>query len=649
MPRETYVALAHKMHGQVMSMSKEKWAPRSDGWELVERPLPFYLDEYVEKYRATGPDRSNLKQALQDFRKKNKANYPNFIPKLSNASEAELQKRMQHADACLTAMAQVVLEEEDRMRCMYDTIGHLFGKNGTAKTLLGADWQLSNIPEKDRTNIAGQLDAMRGFQEMMDTGDGPEAQEHNERIVMLMALNERKISEADYRTIRESQLAARYPQDYREKIQHELDHSFDELFDTIQRHVEAKRTRRNSPEMKKHFENICDVNETDPTTLRDAYRAIFESSSAIGTNGTHVERSFESMYKNRDGSRIILSDNQKKLLKQWEDDDCEYGCKLAAPTAMANPYSAILDQQELTDFMLGAPVLPPRKNTTELSALSDFCAGIATFAIRTRESESYKAAKEAQTRELLERTGMQDAVKTDTIHPEIHVYEKDGRKLIVRNEHDVWGDPHIRADVPGQLINYDLQVRLSELDELCVSRDQGRGSTAYTNMRIALHEMQDAALSDNPSADELDVLQQKFENLQEKVNLYMERKRRQRVAKGDMEVVGGSPYEKQRISFARELQAFTQDKLAAIQSIRVHQTTMQHELDAADVDLREPAMRELEEEQIQRVRTSIVEITEEKNAEAGMKALNEKMMPKKSEKKEISKSENEMKSPRKLG
>lgn len=136
-----------------------------DGWELVQQPLSDHMNQSVEEYRVTGPDRSNLKQALLDFRKKNKDRYPNFIPKLSNASEEELQKRMQHADACLTAMAQVILEEENKPKCMYDT---------------------------------------------------------------------------------------------------------------IKSHVETKRGRRRSPDMQAHLQCICDVNETDPEKLTNAYRALLE-------------------------------------------------------------------------------------------------------------------------------------------------------------------------------------------------------------------------------------------------------------------------------------------------------------------------------------------------------------------------------------
>ncbi len=631
MPIRTYGALDVKFSDKVDKMEKEKWAAKQAGWEFVERPISYYMDQYLEEYRASGPDRSNLKQALRDFRRQNKEQYPDFIPKLSNASEEELQKRMSHADACMTAMAQVIFEKKKPFLCMHDTIDRLFGKNGTAKQLFGEEWNLSNIKEIDKNNIDGQVNAMRGLYELMDTGDGPEAQERNERVVMLMALNEKKISDEDYRTMRESQLSARYPEDYREMVQQELDHRFDKLFEMMQEHMEEKKARRNAPEMEEHLKAVFDRDETDPTKLHDAYSALFNNLSEIGMNGGYMRATMPGAYENQDGSKLKLSDEQMKRMKEWEDDDCEYRSKLTLPCSMANPYSAILDQQELADFMLIVAKRPEHVAEGQLNTLKEFCIDVADI-LDERDSEQYKAEKEKQTEKILEDTGMQDAGKTDTRHPQISVYEKDGRKLIVSNEHDLFGNLHVRADVPGQLINYDLQVRLSELDELCISRDQGRGSGAYTNMRRALHQMQDATLSNNPSAEELNALQQKFENLQEKVNVYMERKRRQRVAKGDMEVAGGSPYEKKRISFARGLLRFTQDKLAAIQSIRDHQATMHQEL-GAEVDPRESAMQEPKEEVPKKERISIQELEGKKKEKVGTKVSNGKNAPQKQENK----------------
>ncbi len=630
MPRETYDSFQSKLDDMAEKMAKERWLPLEDGVELVQRPLSYYKEQYLQEYLASGPDRRNLQQALKDFRQKNKADYPDFIPKLSGASEEELQQRMQHADACMKAMADVAFAEVEHSVCMYDTINRLFGQKGTAKALLGPDWSLSGILEQDKLDVTCQLTGMRGLQDLMDTGNGPKAQEHNERAIMLMALNERKISEADYRTLRESQLKDRYPQDYQNMVEKELSNSFGELFEMVRESVESRRVKRYSPDMDQHIACISDMNETDPEKIGKAVTAVFGYGSQIAFSGTNIMHAMQAIYKNPDGTKLQLNPYQQQLLKAWEDEECDYRRLQQSPlSAMANPYAAILDQQELTDFMLMTPMAANHPDQHPLDAWSDFCLGVATFSIGTREKAPYISSKEAQTREILEQAGMQDAVKTDTMHPEMQVYEKDGQKLIVRTEHDLRGDPHVRSDVPGQLINYDLRARLSELDELCSDRDQGHGSKAYTNMRNALHALKDTTLSDNPTSAELNALQKNLTNLKEKVDAYMARKRKQRTAKGDMEVIGGKPYERLRISFARELDAFTQDKLAAIQTIRDHQATMQRGMDVINVgpqapEAHAPAMREPEGNQLQKVLTNINELTLQQAQEKAEKAPHEK-------------------------
>ncbi len=621
MPRETYEAFSNAMVADATTLGQERWEPRMQGTTLVQHPLSYYLDRYVQTFKATGPDRSNLKGALRDICKKNKSDHPNFAPKLFNASEEELQKRMRHADACMEAMKDAILDGAEQRLRMYDTIAHLFGPNGKAKELLGPDWELSGIRPEYKSQISFQINSLRFMWDLMDIRDVPEAKEHNERAIMLAALNERKISEEDYRKIRESQLKDRYPETYQSMIKQELEHSFDEMFDMMRASVETKRAKRNSVEMQRHLACVCDVNETDPKKLSNAYRALFDGCSEIGMNGTYIHGEIQRVYKNPDGSKIKLTQQQLDILKIYETEDCKYRNQMSIPAMMANPYSAILDQQELADFNFVDPKLPP-KSVAHMNAL--FLVGVgANTIIDNRRSEEYRAAKETKTRTLLESTGMQGAEKRDTQHPGIHVYEKDGQKLIVRNEHDIFGDLHVRADVPGQLISCDLNLRLSELDETCAERDQGWGSKAYTAMRNALHALKDTTLSDNPTAAELKAFQKKLEDMQEKVDAYMERKRRQRTAKGDMDVIGGKPYEQQRISFARELGAFTQDKLAAIETIRNHQAVMQRGLGEINGDPNQPApaMREPEPNGVnpQRRLTNIREITKARDAENAAK------------------------------
>ncbi len=616
MPKETYETINGKLRTEVTNMAKRKW--QQPDFEIIEKPISELLDERMKEYKATGPDRSNLKQALKDLQKTQNSRYPNFIPKLLDASEEELQQRMRHADACMEAMRGSLLVEQEQLLCMYDTVDRLFGKGGSARKVLGADWHPSKISPEDRDDLTKVVSSFRGLQELLDLGTGPEAQERNDRVIMLMALNERKISEEDYRTLRESQLSARYPDNYQEMVQRELDHPFDELFDMIRQSVESKRALRYSPEMEKHRACIADVNETDPNKLAAAYDALYTAGcSHIAFVGSSMLAAMKSEYKDRNGVCPLTKAHQD-LMKAWEDDECEYQKTLHASAVMSNPYSAILDPTEFTDFEMVMPVLPESAAGDAMHALKDLGNSTASETQYVRISERYQAARDARIQEQLAHAGMQDAVKKNTQHPEMHVYEKDGKQLILKNETDLDGNPHVRADIPGKLINFDLKQRLSELDERCQERDQSWGSKAYTEMRKALHAMQGATISDNPSAAELKALQQKLENVQQKVDAYMERKRRQRVAKGDEEVIGGKPYEQERIRFARELGAFTQDKLAAIESIRSHQANMQRGLDAA-VNGPQEAMREPEGGDLHRVRTSIHEIVNEKNAEAGGK------------------------------
>ncbi len=619
MSKATYQSIKNKLEDDVKSYSRERAVARSMDAVLVSRPLSYYRDKYIKECRASGPDRKDLRGSLRKFWKKAKLSCPNYVPKLFNASEEELQRRMRHADACLEAMSDACMEEAKYAGQMVDTIDSLFGAKGSARKLFGEKWSLSNLTEEEKENPDAVLQGLRGLKELLDLRDTPEARENNERVVMLMALNERKISEADYRTMRESQLKARHPQTYQKMIKDELEHSFDELFKMMQTHVETKQAKYHSADMKKHRECIVDMNETDPQKLREAYKVVFSGTSEIAMNGKWIAGKLEGVYKDRNGRPIQPTEQQKSLLRQYESDEIDYRSEITPLSAMANPYTAILDQHELVDFIMPTLATYEHEAKNEIDALFDFTVDTGEMFMLIRGTEDRQQSIEAQLKEVLERTGMQDAVKKDTKHPETHVYEKDGQKLILRNEYDVFNNPHIRADVPGKLINYDLNARLSELDEICIERDQGWGSKAYTEMRNALHVLKDAKLSDNPTTAELNALQKKLEDMQKKVDAYMERKRRQRVAKGDHEVIGGKPYEQKRISFARELGAFTQDKLAAIETIRNHQAVMQRGLGEINADLNQPApaMRESRpaEDHPRLTLTNINELLKEQNAE----------------------------------
>ena len=635
MPRETYQLLVNQLMDVVLKRERDRW--EHPDFEVIEKPLSDVMDEYVQEYMASMPDRSNLKKVLADLQKKQRRVTPNFAAKRINASEEELQQRVRHADACLKAMGDAILAEVEHMTCFYDTVDRLFGKDGSARKLFGKNWRLSGVEPGTEDRVTSHISSFRNMQYLMNTSPGPEAKAHNERVIMLMALNERRISEEDYRSMREAQLSARYPENYQKMVQQELDHRFDELFDVIRKDVESRRALRNSPEMEKYRACIADVHETDPDKLEEAYGMLYTAGCCnVAFAGSSIANKMQEVYKDENGVSRITED-QQKMMKAWEDDECEYQKTLQSTSLMANPYSALVDLPELVDLGIWIPEAAANVIGDARHGLKDL--GVSTvYESSERQSESYQASKETQTQEHLLHAGMQGAVRRDTQHPEMHVYEKDGQKLILKNETDLDGHPHVRADIPGKLINYDFTTRLSELDERCRERDQSWGSKAYTEMRRALHAMQGTMLSDNPSAAELEALQQKLENVQQKVDAYMERKRRQRVAKGDAEVIGGKPYEQERIRFARELGAFTQDKLAAIESIRVHQATMQRGLDAA-VNGPQEAMREPAGGDLHRVRTSIHEIVHEKNAEAVEKKQQEKKSSKKPEKKAAAKSD----------
>ncbi len=530
-----------------------------------------------QSFLKFGPDRKNLKKSLKEYRKNNPGH---SAAKFLTATEAELQERMRHSSLCFDAMMDVAAEAAQKRVCLDETIARMLGKDAS-------------------------LNALRCMWDLMETGKTPEAKDHNEHVVMLMALNEGDITDEQYRQFRVKQLTEKAP-NAAEIADNELNDRANALFTLMKKKAEA--LHKEAEGFEQALQDIMNVQEMDPEKLKKAYKIVDAATCSLLRCGNSAMNDAKTHY-----GWDFTPEEERWIKTNMDDFGCANDRAARLVSNVANPYFAILDSVEL----MGSFDKPTLKKGEDLvfSPLARFCHEAQFQAGGELITNIGEVEKDFKTE--LNRLGMRDA-RGEEHSLFFKIYKKDGDVLVTKNE-VVSRSPistKVELDAAGDLVGERFRSEIEDFCEMCDARNKWTSSKAFNKMKDELKGLRNTTLSSNPSSEELDRFEKGIEALKKKTEIYLEKKQKD-IAKRNKGTEGKNDYEKNRIDFAKKLKAFTEEKLEQLQLVKAHQMTRQKQM-AAERDL---------EAEPQRGRISVKDLDEKfgiQNQASGRKTVFQK-------------------------
>ena len=530
--------------------------------------------QVAKEVLANGPDVKDLGKSLDEIYENQRKYYPNFQPprfrdpadnpnisvEENAAAKAEAEKvrqeRYRYSQECLNAQLNALKNQAQRDYVFHDTAKQLFK------------------PEELRE--ANGISRRRWMQHLMMLngvdGDEKTCREHNETVVMLVALGEKQIT----------------PEQFEEKRRDW--YIKNQIYDAQKAAEQARTDREKAPDIL--FGMLTDRISKAPKP--DAFKKA--SKDILSEDAEKTEGGLDAAYKVLMDSGVYLMYNAGNCMvdlydfgiqKTPEEADrfkveCETASSELQPytvmaTQAANPYNAIFDPVELLRGDVFAFQNQPGQNK-DTSMLYTFS---------TENNRGVDALQHWKRQEALKRFALEDyrdprrgLIPTPSTpcesDPDLTVYSRNKRTIIcaredVRLENGEFS-VKFRFDVPGRYIDGSLLGGVAELWRKCenVPRSKNKQTAAaFDVMREALGELRGVTVGEKAEPAKVAALEAKLMALQKVAGGY-DTLNRADLRKAKPSKGGKDPGEK----LCQDINQFIAGTVARLDTVKQHNATI---------------------------------------------------------------------------
>ncbi len=490
-----------------------KQPPIGKPGELLKKlPLDEALKKLRQKLEEDAPDRDHLPEALEAFRKiEAYGNSPkDFHPSYENDVK-EMQRRYDYSAQCRNSL----------LKCYATRI---------------QQYQRWDQIVRDHPEIEPGTGSHRWRERLLRADNTPEAHFHNERVVMLSALKDRKISEMEFKNQRYQAYlgAGKTKKEARRLAKEEFENPADCLMELFQNRINETIAR--IPQIKAAFTDVLNGTARD---LDAAYRLVEDDGIYLMMNSADAVEELKGDLKNFAAREKDI----KKQVKEWDTLGCTMLTTQEFVEDVANPHYAYLDPRELQKINVGFLQLEPEDPLS-----------IYTTAVHANMLKEEIYGMES----TLNKYGFKEGANENLEGSGIMVYHRDGKSLVFPVESTEWKNGqlqfHVNEKAPGRLVDKNLDQDVAhyqaELDKLGVN-----AQSPMAGIGSALAALKDVQLGDDPEEKTHRDVTKKFENLKEVAEFYLT----------------APEAEPQKVKLVKNLKSFADVKLKQLADVRSHQ------------------------------------------------------------------------------
>ncbi len=530
--------------------------------------------QVAKEVLANGPDANDLGKSLDEIYENQRKYYPNFQPprfrdpadnpnisaEENAAAKAEAEKirqeRYRYSQECLNAQLNALKNQAQRDYVFHDTAKQLFKPE-----------ELRETNGISRRRWMQHLMMLNGVD-----GDEKTCREHNETVVMLVALGEKQITPEQFEEKRrdwyiknqnyDAQKAADQAHADREKAP---DLIYGMLIDRI-----GKAPKPN--DFKKASKDILS-GEAGKTQggLDAAYKVLMDPGVYLMYNAGNCMDDLHDFGI----QRTPEEDRRFKVECETASSDLQPYTIMA--TQVANPFNAIFDPVELLRSGVVAFQRQPG-HEKDVSMLYTFS---------TENNRGVDALQHWQRQEALKRFALEDyrdfrhgLVPTPSTpcesDPDLTVYSRNGRTVIcaredVRLENGEFS-VKFRFDVPGRYIDGSLLGDVAELWDKCEKVPHSKNkqtAAAFDVMREALSELRGVTVGEKAEPAKVAALEKKLVALQGAATMY-DTLNRADIRKAKPSKGGKDPGEK----LCEDINKFIAGKIVQLNTVKEHNATI---------------------------------------------------------------------------
>ena len=507
-------APAGKAAGDAAKAEKKQQPVKKPGRLLKNLPLDEAMKMLSQKLEDDGPDRDHLPEALENFRKVKALvgiSPENFHPSYEN-NVKEMQRRFDYSKQCREAL----------LKCLETRVKQYQRWDQIVEGLQG---------------IQPDAGSHRWRERLLRLDDTPESRLHNERIVMLSALLDGKISERAFKDQRYQAYrgAGKSRKEARRLAQEEYESPADCLLEALQNRINE--TIGKMPQIKTA---VTDILNGKAQNLDEAYRVAEDDGIYLMMNVNDALQELQGRLKNFEARK----DGIKKQIKEWETIGCTVQATQEFAEDVANPYYSFLDPLEMHKASIGYLNLDQTEDPLGVY--------MTTFRTNIVKAETFCMGP------TLNQYGFEES-SNENPENDLMVYHKDGKALIFPLKSTEWKDGQLQFNVdenaPGRLVDKNLRQDMAhyqeEFDKLNIDARPPMAAVGS-----ALTALKDAQLGDNPAEEVYFDFTKKFTDLK----------------KASEACITAHEVSPQQIRLAKDLKSFADTKLQQLADVRSHQS-----------------------------------------------------------------------------